>query len=286
MAGGTGAAAVAAHVSEPDVEGWAAPSSCARRPRGSGVPREFVCVLRPRGRPARRLDSSRASDTVKACALSSFASSQRRPFSSRSVAVCPFPPTAPRTTPVPRRADARSLRPGPRRWCCPPRGRRGSGWWTWRPHGGRRSGPRRHGRGTPPRGTPRRGTERNGGPWDGRCRGPLVRWRRGRVRCRSARCRGSGIMWRRRARTGGRRGPARRSIPAWCAGWRPAGSGEICCGCVIGRTDAEALRPPGRSRPRAPVSVRNGSRRGGPSRWRPRCGSGPGRSARGQRRRP
>ena len=230
MAGGTGAAAVTAHVSDEDR------TQAVDAAVGSGLPREFVCVLRPRGRPARRLDSSRASDTVKACALSSFASSQRRPCSSRSAAVCPFPPTAPRTTPAPRRADARSPRPGPRRWCCPVRGRRGSGWWMWRPHGGRRSGPRRHGRGTPPRGTPRRGAGRNGGPWDGRCRAPLIRWRRGRVRCRRARCRGSGIMWRRRGRTG----PARPSIPVWCAGWRPAGSGGICCGCVIGRTDAEA----------------------------------------------
>lgn len=79
----------------------------------------------------------------------------------------------------------------------------------------------------------------------------------------------------------------------------------ICCGCVIGRTDAEAagtLRLSGtdagsvrtlRRRcgrrvgpPRRPVGVRSGSRRGGPSRCRLRCGSGPGRSARGPRRRP
>lgn len=37
MAGGTGAAAIAAHVSEPDVEGWADPSSWARRPRRLGT---------------------------------------------------------------------------------------------------------------------------------------------------------------------------------------------------------------------------------------------------------
>lgn len=260
MAGGTGAAAVTAHVSGCRRGGGCArggscpcerPSMRAGRTRraarvltiGPGLPREFVSVLRPRGRPARRLDSSRASDTVKACALSSFASSQRRPSSWPSAAVCPFPPTAPRPTPGPQRADARSPRPGPRRCCCPLRGRRASGWWTWRPHGERRSGTRRRGRGGPCPGTPDRGTERNGGPWGGRCRSPLAPLRRGRTRRRRrcVRCRGSGITWRRRrAHTGGRRGPARRSTPAWCAGWPPAASGRTCCGCVIGRTDAEA----------------------------------------------
>lgn len=70
-----------------------------------GVPREFASVLRPRGASARRLDSPRASDTVRGCALSFFVSSPRPPSS--------WPPAAasPPGRWIPARARSRTGRP-------------------------------------------------------------------------------------------------------------------------------------------------------------------------------
>ncbi|SED78481.1 hypothetical protein SAMN05428945_5516 [Streptomyces sp. 2224.1] len=224
----------------------------------SEAPREFGFVLRPRGRPARRLDRPRPSDTVKTCALSCFASPQRQPYSWPPAAAYPFPPTAPCTVPVARRADARSLRPGRRRCCCPPGGRRTSGWWMWRPCGGRRNGTRRHtSEMMPPPGIRRR--ETNGrGAWDGHCRAPLTPRRRGHVRSRYGRRPGIGatrpragprLRPRLRESSRGPRGPGPARTPAWCAGWRPATSVRTFCSCATGRTDAEAVRSPLRRTP-------------------------------------
>lgn len=235
-----------------EVTGSAAPRRL-RLAAGSGSPREFGFVLRPRGRPARRLDRPLPSDTVKTCAHYSFASPQRQPSSWPPAAAYPFRPADPCTVPVARRADARSLRPGRPRCCCPHGGRRTSGWWMWRPCGGRRNGTRRYtSEMVPPVGI--RCRETNGrGAWDGHCRPPFTPRRRGHVRSRHGRCPGIGatrpgagprLRPQLRASSRGPRGPGPAWTPVWCAGWRPATSARIFFGCAAGRTDAEAARWP------------------------------------------